>query len=84
MIRSTENEHLWVGLTDRGTENVWRFVTDNTLYEQNEGNHLFPWATGQPNNRLGEENCACVRLTTHDLFDRICSKAFRGLCEIKF
>ena len=59
MVRS-HGENLWVGLTDRGTEDVWRFVTDKTFYKQEEANPLFPRATGEPQNKLGGEHCACV------------------------
>ena len=82
MVR-THNENIWVGLTDRDTEGIWRFVTDNTFYEQLKENHLFPWATGEPNNREGNKHCACVQHATNDLDDNFCSKEFHGLCEIK-
>ena len=82
MVRA-HNETLWVGLTDRGTEDVWRFVTDNTYYQQNGENHLFPWATGEPNNNLGYDHCACVWSKTHNLDDIFCSLTLHGLCEIK-
>ena len=79
----THNENLWVGVTDRGTEGIWRFITDNTYFKNEEENHLFPWAPTEPNNREGKENCASVRYATNDLDDNFCSKEFHGLCEIK-
>ena len=88
MVR-THNENLWVGVTDRGTEGIWRFITDNTFYrdykkeEENEGNHLFPFASGEPDNSDGKQHCALVRFTTNDLDDDYCSVILHGLCEIK-
>ena len=70
MVRS-HGENLWVGLTIRETEKNWRFVTDKTFYEQNEANHLFPWATG--NNRQTTEK---EWITVFDSQLTICSTEF--------
>ena len=84
MVR-IHNEILWVGLADRGKEQIWRFITDNTICKPNEGN-LFPWAAGEPNNE-GGEHCARVqhwkKTSTTGLIDVDCSASIYGLCEIK-
>ena len=81
-IVSSHGEHLWVGLTDRKEEGTWRFVTDDTICKPNEGNHLFPWAEGEPNN-IGGEHCARVRFAVNELVDNKCNRKFHGLCEIE-
>ena len=71
MVKS-HGKNLWVGLTNRKNKDEWRFVTDNTInkmynkinlnkivYKQNGENHLFPWAAGEPNSKLGSQpKCA--------------------------
>ena len=45
----------WIGLTDVALEGTWRW--QESLLETSYTN----WITGEPNNQLGDENCACKR-----------------------
>ena len=86
-IARTHAGSLWVGLTDRGTEGTWRFITSNKYFEPNKGNTLFQWSVRdgvkEPNNGDGLQHCACFWFKGMNLDDQSCSNQLHGLCEIK-
>merc|ERR1712002_331124 len=78
---------LWVGLTDRAVEGVWRFPTDRSYFDPNDGQTLFRWHEGEPNNTGKDQECAKVYYHSskrvNGLDDDDCSKEYHGLCEVK-
>lgn len=62
----------WVGLFDGGT-NIFKSVTD-------EPNDLRPFATGQPDNGNGNENCVQYK-DNNGLDDDQCGNSHRYVCE---
>lgn len=52
-IRQTYSDALWLGLTDRDEEGVWRWIDGSPLAESR-------WNTGEPNNYNGDEDYAHV------------------------
>ena len=76
---------LWVGFTDRDSEQKWTFVTNNEEFDPNEGNTLFQWEDGEPNDSLGSQDCARIWYKNGylSLDDYHCWINFFGLCEIK-
>ena len=83
MINSLKQD-VWVGITDLETEGVWKFVTDDTIFDPNKGNTLYPWSVGEPNNQNGNQHCGCSFYWYKDkLDDDNCWKNKFGLCEIE-
>ena len=80
MVRQT-GKNIWVGISDRGEENLWRLVSDAFYFNPNEDGTLFKWRAGEPNNHKGEQ-CAVAYLD-NTLIDDKCSDHYHGLCEIK-
>ena len=83
------SRELWIGLSDRVTANVWRFPTNNEIFDTYAAGNVFKWAPGEPSgtrlqiNRL--QDCVWVGYKGHGLMDDMeCYKPiFYGLCEIK-
>ena len=63
----------WIGLSDRATEGLFVNVT-------NEPNDLRPWASGQPDNGGGNEDCAQMK-AGGQLDDDQCGNGHRYICE---
>ncbi|XP_029911337.1 CD209 antigen-like protein C [Myripristis murdjan] len=81
IIKSKEEEpflkkfhtRVWIGLSDRETEGVWKWVDGSSL------SYTF-WASGEPNDRGGED---CVELSQgRDGFnDESCSDKLPWICQ---
>lgn len=63
---------VWVGLNDRETEGVHRWIT-------NESTVPIPWDIGQPNETPAPQDCAVWR--TGGLHDRDCDERYMYVCE---
>ncbi|XP_060720548.1 C-type lectin domain family 4 member E-like isoform X3 [Tachysurus vachellii] len=86
IINSTEEEefislhldirHAWIGLSDRETEGVWKWV---------DGTNLTTgfWIAGEPNNLYGDEDCVEIlgALKIKIWNDAQCSTKFYWTCE---
>ena len=68
-----QTELGWIGLSDRLVEGQFVTVTGETGDQR-------PWASGQPNNASGTEDCAQMR-SDLVLYDDQCSNAHRYVCE---
>lgn len=63
----------WIGLSDRITEGTFVTITGETGDQR-------PWASGQPDNGGGNENCAQMK-TGGQLDDDQCGNAHKYVCE---
>ncbi|XP_036439670.1 C-type lectin domain family 4 member M-like [Colossoma macropomum] len=67
----------WIGLTDRDTEGVWKWVDGSALTTKF-------WGSDEPNSRAGDEDCI---VTGHDAdpvinwADYPCNQRFVWICE---
>ena len=75
---------VWVGLTDRGIDGAWRFPTDRSYFDPNNGDTLYKWYPGEPNNHNGgNQECVKAYYLYDSLDDDECHDEYHGLCEIK-
>ena len=80
---------VWVGLTDSGIDGTFRFPTDRSYFDPENGETLYKWHQGEPNNDGGNQQCVKAWITLDDgldddgLDDAGCDDQFHGLCEIK-
>lgn len=72
-VQIAATEPGWVGLSDRITEGTFVNVT-------NEPNDQRPWASGQPDDGSGNEDCARI-LSNGQLDDDQCSNSRFYVCE---
>ena len=83
------SRELWIGLSDRVTENVWRFPTNNKIFDTYAAGNVFKWAPGEPSGKRrqvnGLQDCVWVGWKGDGLMDDVeCNNSgFHGLCEIK-
>ena len=84
------SQHVWIGLSDRGTEGQWRFPTNKKIFDTDAHDNVFKWAAGEPNNWGNNQDCVYVgylwvKGDGNGLMDDTdCENAgFYGLCEIK-
>ncbi|KAK7944383.1 hypothetical protein WMY93_000111 [Mugilogobius chulae] len=69
-----KGQNVWIGLTDRETENKWKWVNGdrvNTTY----------WTSPQPDNWGGAEHCGEIRDHGHSWNDNQCSAKKLSICE---
>ena len=79
LVRQIEpTEKLWVGLTDREEERVYRWA-DGSLVNLEPLRHLYQ--PGAPNDFRGAEDCTNV-MSTNEFNDLPCGKLRRYFCEI--
>ncbi|XP_048107134.1 asialoglycoprotein receptor 2-like isoform X2 [Alosa alosa] len=74
-LTKIQNDY-WIGLMEK--DGVWKWVDGKALTDGF-------WDKGQPNNYVGEEDCAEIRSRSdfHNWNDDVCSKSQRWLCEKK-
>lgn len=69
-------EHIWIGLSDRKTEGIWKWEDGTDLLTDF-------WMDDEPNNHEENEDCAhlSVKGETIGFNDNSCSRAFPYICE---
>ncbi|XP_076848251.1 uncharacterized protein LOC143493614 [Brachyhypopomus gauderio] len=74
-VKTVGGKRAWIGLTDRHTENVWKWVDGSALTTGY-------WLPGEPNN-AGEEDCAEVMgvVMKEGWNDIPCTNKNRWICE---
>ncbi|XP_060772571.1 C-type lectin domain family 4 member M-like isoform X1 [Neoarius graeffei] len=71
------NRKVWIGLNDRETEDMWKWVDDTTLTTGH-------WGQGEPNGREINEDCVLTgdRINLFNNWaDYPCDDQFIGICE---
>ncbi|XP_059360595.1 C-type lectin domain family 4 member M-like [Carassius carassius] len=66
------SDHFWIGLTDIEEEDRWKWVDGSTLTSGS-------WASGEPNNYQGTEDCA--NTLSSEWFDTHCNNSVKWICE---
>ncbi|KAF7652325.1 hypothetical protein LDENG_00098130 [Lucifuga dentata] len=68
----------WIGMTDRAQERTWKWVDGTTVSLDSE-----EWATGQPDNAFGGEDCGEIRTMNNFLGwnDLNCRATIPWICE---
>jgi len=86
-IRAVHDEarstYTWVGLNDRYSEGVWKFVDGDTSYCGSDCDNIPQWFPGEPNDYGSGEDCAEMDGFLGDrLNDQDCSEGRWFVCEI--
>ena len=88
MVESS-GKQVWVGITDRQTEGVFRYVNGEIVNVDRSQSFLYYFAAGEPNNHGDNEDCVHFWTDAPELNDMICSvdsfkgADFHGLCEMR-
>ncbi|MCI4395046.1 hypothetical protein PGIGA_G00175880, partial [Pangasianodon gigas] len=75
IIKQLGNNEAWIGLSDRDTEGVWKWVDGTRLTTAY-------WGDGEPNN-AGDEDCAEILgfPDRKSWNDRLCLAQLSWICE---
>ena len=78
---SINNILFWIGASDIASEGNWVWLNG----ESASSSELI-WASGQPNNHRGQEDCAVVigylgSFNVGRAADESCTSLYQGLCE---
>ena len=82
-------KHVWVGITDRQTEGVFRYLNGEKVNIIKGQPFLYYFRAGEPNIGSGKEDCVHFWREYRELNDVDCSWVdyggvdFHGLCEMK-
>uniref|UniRef100_A0A8C6UR82 C-type lectin domain-containing protein n=1 Tax=Neogobius melanostomus TaxID=47308 RepID=A0A8C6UR82_9GOBI len=70
--------HIWIGLSDNGTEDVWRWEDGTNLDTE-----LNFWMKDEPNNHNDDEDCAQLSVENGAVGfnDNNCGTSFSYICE---
>uniref|UniRef100_A0A3B4AWV0 C-type lectin domain-containing protein n=1 Tax=Periophthalmus magnuspinnatus TaxID=409849 RepID=A0A3B4AWV0_9GOBI len=72
------HDDKWIGLSDRKTEGVWKWVDGSPLTIR----FIF-WRSGEPNDAWGEEDCVGIMGEHKYWNDMPCFEKIGCLCELK-
>ena len=76
---------LWVGLTDEGENNVWRFFCGQE-YDGFDESQEAAWYWGSYQGNSADQNCAYVRddggSVGITMGDDVCGNLLYGICEV--
>ena len=80
LVRQFDSNNVWVGLTDREEEGVYRWADGRPVTTGHRGLYSY----GEPNNYYAEpgEDCTIVYNYDDKLNDYRCSKSLTYVCEI--
>lgn len=76
-LRLSSGSDYWIGATDSGHEGNWQWIKT-----PKQGNNFY-WASKQPDNAHGNENCAMMSASKWDwkTNDDNCGDSFFAICE---
>ena len=77
------SREVWIGLSDRIDEGVWRFPNNNEIFDTYAAGNVFKWSAGNPSG--GNQHCVWVGYKGDGLMDDLeCGNdGLYGLCEIE-
>ena len=76
-IIKNQGHTVWVGIDDRNKEGKWKYVTDDVEFAPTEGNTLFQWAPGEPDDKDKSQDCGCIQFGVDFLADFALDENYR-------